>query len=149
MWANFIASHPKFKEAELPEAFYFHDNEKDADRLASLVVNGKKRASSGLYVWYEEANADLPMIGTKSIVTDFDGTARAIIEIKKVDTIPFNKISGTYAEMDMGTSIAPLQKWKKAHWTFFKGALEQSGAQASEEMLVVCETFEKIWPKDE
>ena len=147
MWDNYTKSNPEFKKDELPESFYFHNNEADANRLAELIVNGKKKAGSNLYFWYEEANADLPKIGTKSIVTDFDGKARAIIEIKKVDTIPFNQISKDYAELDMGTNIEPLKKWKKAHWDFFANAIQQSGEEPTEEMLIVCEWFETIWPK--
>ncbi len=145
MWNSFTASNPEFKDNELPESWYFHTNKEDADRLAELTLKGIKKASSGLYSWYEEANADLPKIGTKHIITDFDGKARAIIEIKKVDTIPFNQISKAYAEMDMGTNIEPLKKWKKAHWDFFASTMQESGEQPTEDMLIVCERFETIW----
>ena len=145
MWNNFTESNPEFKKGELPESYYFHDNEKDANRLAELILNGKKKAGSGLYFLYEQANADLPKNGTKSIVTDFDGKARMIIEITKIDTIPFNQISEDYAELDMGTKIEPLKKWKKAHWGFFATVMEESGEKPTEEMLVVCEWFEIIW----
>lgn len=147
IWNNFTKSNPQFKKDELPDSDFFHNNENDANRLAELIVNGKKKASSGLYIWYKETNADLPKIGTKLIVTDFDGKAQAIIETKKVDTIPFNKISIDYAELDMGTDIEPLEKWKKAHWEFFANAIEQSGQIPTEEMLIVCEWFETIWTK--
>ncbi|WP_233267588.1 ASCH domain-containing protein [Algibacter sp. L1A34] len=127
MWNDFTESNPEFKTGEQPDSDYFHNNETDANRLAELIVNGKKQASSNLYYFYEKANVDLPKIGAKSIVTDFDGKARAIIEIKKVDTIPFNKISKDYAELDMGTDIEPLKKWRKAHWDFFTSAMEENG----------------------
>ena len=148
MWNNFTASHPEFKKDEQPESWFFHNNKDDANRLAELVLSGKKRAGSGLYAWYKEANADLPKIGTKHIITDFEGKAKAIIEIKKVDTIPFHQISKDYAEMDMGTSIEPLKKWKKAHWDFFAKTMEENGEKPSEEMLIVCERFETIWPEN-
>ncbi len=147
MWKNFTESNPEFKDSTMPESWYFHNNEKDANRLGALVASGKKKAGSGLYFWYEEANADLPTVGTKHIITDFDGKAKAIIEIIKVDTIPFNQISKAYAELDMGTDIESLEKWKKAHWDFFANTMEESGSKPTEEMLVVCEIFEKIWPK--
>ena len=147
MWNNYIEKNPEFKKDELPDSHPFHNNEYDAKRLADLIVSGKKKAGSNLYFWYKEANADLPKIGTKSIVTDFDGKARTIIEIKKVDTIPFNQISEDYAKLDMGTDIEPLKKWKKAHWEFFQSALKQSEEKPTEEMLIVCEWFETIWPK--
>ncbi|MBU3027625.1 ASCH domain-containing protein [Zobellia galactanivorans] len=146
MWERFTTSYPEFKEEEQPESWFFHDNEEDANRLAELVVQGKKQAGSGLYSWYKEAKANLPSVGTKHIITDFDGTARAIIETKKVDTIPFNQISEAYAALDMGTTNEALQKWKKAHWDFFASTMKESEKQATEDMLVVCEYFETLWP---
>ena len=147
MWNDFTEANPEFKNDPSPDADYFHNNEEDANRLAKLIRNGKKMAGSNLYFFYEQANADLPEIGTKSIVTDFDGTARAIIQITKVDTIPFNQISREYAEMDMGTNSEALKKWKKAHWDFFAPAMKENGVEPSEDMLIVCEWFETIWPE--
>lgn len=145
IWGDYVSSNPLAKNDTIPESWFFHNNKYDADRLATLVVEGKKKASSGLYLWYKEANADLPKVGTKSIVTDFDGKARAIIESSKVDTVPFHSISKDYAQMDMGTTTEPLKKWKKAHWSFFKSAMKESGGQPTEEMLIVCEEFKTIW----
>ncbi|MGB5419759.1 ASCH domain-containing protein [Algibacter sp.] len=145
MWNCFTASNPEYKTNELPDSDFFHNNEADANRLAKLIINGEKKASSGLYAWYKAANADLPKTGKLLIVTDFHGKAQAIIKTKKVDTIPFNKISSAYAALDMGTNIEPLEKWKKAHWVFFASAMEQNGEQPTKNMLIVCENFETIW----
>ena len=145
MWDNFTKFNPKYNGDPIPESWYFHNNQKDANRLAELTLKGKKKASSGLYSWYKEADADLPVVGTKHIITNFDGKAQAIIEIKKVDTIPFNLISATYAELDMGTHVEPLKKWKKAHWDFFQQVLEQDGKKPTIDMSIVCERFEVIW----
>ena len=147
MWNDFTESNPEFKNDEIPESDFFHNNEKDANRLAELTLTGKKRATSGLYSLYEQYKADLPSVGTKQIVTDFNGNAKAIIENVSVDTIPFNKISKEYAELDMGTDIEPLEKWKKAHWEFFEIFLEESGKKPTEEMLIVAVEFKRIWPK--
>ena len=148
MWNEFTDSNPQFKNDGIPESDFFHNNEADANRLAELTLTGKKRASSGLYSLYERYNADLPAVGTKQIVTDFNGNAKAIIENLSVDTIPFNKISKEYAELDIGTDIEPLEKWKKAHWKFFENILKESGEKPTEEMLIVAVEFKKIWPKN-
>lgn len=146
MWTSFKKAHPEAQE-EQPESYFFHDNKEDADRLAKLILDGKKKAGSGLYMWYKEAKAPLPEVGTKIIVTNFEGIPLAIIETTKVDTIPFNKVSSSYAQMDMGTEIDALNKWKKAHWDFFANAMEESGEQPTETMLIVCERFKTIWPE--
>lgn len=147
MWQDYIASNPKFEGQEIPESDFFHNNRADANRLAELTLNGKKKASSGLYRLYKHYQVALPKVGTKQIVTDFDGKAVAIIENKRVDTIPFHQISEAYAALDMGTDVEPLEKWKKAHWDFFENFLNESGGKATEEMLIVCVTFETIWPE--
>lgn len=94
---------------------------------------------------YQQYEVDLPKVGTKQIITDFDGKARVIIENRSVDTIPFNKISAEYAELDMGTDIEPLEKWKKAHWDFFESFLKESGEKPTKEMLIVYVRFDTIW----
>ncbi len=148
MWGDFTASYPEFKNNAMPESWYFHDNEKDANRLANLTVNGKKTATtSGLYSWYVDADTDLPKIGVKHIITDFKGKAQAIIEIIQVDTIPFNQLSDEFAAKDMGTSREPLKKWKKAHWDFFTSVMQENDGEPSQEMLIVFEQFRKIWPQ--
>ena len=145
MWNNYIASHPESKDMGMPESDFFHNNKEDANRLAKLTLNGQKKASSGLYSLYKQYEVDLPKVGTKQIITDFDGKAQVIIENISVDTIPFNKISEEYAELDMGTEIEPLKKWKKAHWEFFESFLKESGQKPTEEMLIVCVRFDTIW----
>ncbi|MFT6994716.1 MAG: hypothetical protein ACJA1P_001454 [Maribacter sp.] len=147
MWNNYVASNQEFKDEETPESEFFHNNREDANRLTELTLNGKKKAFSGLLCLYKQYKVDLPKVGTKQIITDFDGKAKAIIENISVDTIPFNKISKAYAELDMGTTIAPLKKWKKAHWDFFENFLKESGTHPTEEMLIVCVRFETIWPE--
>lgn len=145
MWNNYIKSNPEFKEEKTPESDFFHNNKEDANRLAELTLNGKKKASSGLLSLYKQYNVNLPKVGTKQIITDFDGKAKVIIENVSVDTVPFNKISKDYAELDIGNDIEPLQKWKKAHWDFFESFLEESGGKPTEEMLIVCVRFKTIW----
>ena len=148
MWNDYIASNPEFKNSEIPETEFFHNTKEDANRLAELTLNGKKKATSSLFSLYKQYGVDLPKVGAKQIITDFDGKAKAIIENVSVDTIPFNKVSKEYAELDMGTGIEPLEKWKKAHWDFFESFLAESGEQPTEEMLMVCVKFKTIWPEN-
>lgn len=149
MWNDFTEAHPEYQNEGIPESDFFHDNEADAQRLAELTLMGKKSAWSGLYRLYQLYQVDLPTVGTKQIVTDFKGKAKAIIENVRVDTLPFHKISREYAEMDMGTDVEALEKWKKAHWAFFENFLKESGDQPTEEMLIVTVEFKKIWPNND
>ena len=84
-------------------------------------------------------------VGTLNIITDYNGKAKAIIKTQKVDTIPFNQVSENYAELDMATKDNALAKWKKAYWGFFSSELKKQDNLPTEDMLIVCETFEKVW----
>jgi len=146
IWNDYTESNPRINKEELPESWFFHDNKEDADRLAALTVNGKKTATtSGLYKWYVDAEADLPQIGTNHIITDFDGKAKAVIEITNVDTIPFNQLSESLAAFDMGTDKEALNKWREAHWSYFESVMKESGEEPSEDMLIVFERFKTVW----
>ena len=48
MWNSFTESNPEYKDSEMPESWYFHNNEEDANRLAELVAKGKKKAVDAL-----------------------------------------------------------------------------------------------------
>lgn len=148
MWKNYTEANPEFRDQQMPMSDYFHDNKEDADRLAELALNGKKKASSSLYFLYEQYGVDLPEVGKKQIVTDFDGKAQAIIETSRVDTIAFNKISKNYAQLDMGTDIEPLKKWKEEHLNFFKTVVPEREQKETDKMLIVCEVFDVIWTKN-
>ncbi|HEA22378.1 hypothetical protein LCGC14_0736810 [marine sediment metagenome] len=147
MWKDYIESNPENKDEDIPESDYFHNNREDANRLALLTLSGKKKASSGLYSLYKQYNVDLPKVGKKQIVTDFDGKAQAIIENTSVDTIPFNEVSKEYAELDMGIEVEPLEKWKKEHWIFFESFLKENGEKPTQQMQIVCVKFKTIWPE--
>lgn len=147
LWAEYIQAHPEYSDDPMPEVEFFHNNKSDANRLGQLVLKGKKSASSSVYALYKKYNMDLPKIGKRQIVTDFDGNALAIITTIGVDTIPFNKISADYAALDMGTNKEPLEKWKKAHWIFFDSFLSEIDEKATEDMRIVCERFKTVWPE--
>ena len=148
IWDSYTGANPELGNIEMPDYWHFHNNREDANRLAELILTGKKRAMSEPYSWYENGDMEMDKIGAKHIIIDFDGKAQAIIEITSIDTIPFNQISKDFAALDMGTDIEPLKKWKKAHWDFFSTVMKQDGKKPTEEMLVVCEWFETIWTKN-
>jgi uncharacterized protein YhfF len=74
------------------KSWYFCDNEKDANKLADLVVAGIKRGTAGLLDLYLLDNEDIPKLGEYSIVTNWDGIAKCVIKTKKIHSLPFNEV---------------------------------------------------------
>ena len=61
------------------EAWYFCDNEADANELAELVKDGRKRATAGALWSYEHEQEPLPKVGDYSIILNWAGEAQRII----------------------------------------------------------------------
>jgi len=143
LWEYYIRSNPKFKNAPIPESYYFCDNEKDANECLQWVVEGVKRATTTSMWWFETNKHPLPQIGDLYIVTDWEGIAKAIIQILKIDQTPFNKITAEYAEIE-GEGDKSLAYWNKVHWDYYTREMNEKGETPTEDMLLVCEQFKTV-----
>ena len=143
LWDYFILSNPKFKNTPIPESYYFCDNEKDANECIQWVVEGVKRATTTSMWWFETNNHPLPKIGDLYIVTDWEGIAKAIIQVLKIEQTSFNEITPEYAEIE-GEGDKSLAYWNKVHWDYYTREMNEKGQQPTEDMLLICEQFKTV-----
>jgi len=125
--------------------WHFCDNKKDADELADLVLRGEKRATASLHSLYELDKELVPKPGDISIVTDFEGRARCVIKTTAVTITPFNRVPESFALRE-GEGDKSLWYWREAHRRAFSRELEALGLSFSEDLLVVCEEFDMVFP---
>lgn len=112
----------------------FGDNNRMADQLAALVVQGIKTASCSAY----NPGQTLSNVGERVIIEDSAGQAICIIEVAEVSVIPFNQVSAGFA-YDEGEGDRTLESWRKGHQRFF----ERNGG-FTPDMLLVCERFRVV-----
>lgn len=148
LWNSFLESHPENKIKELPESFYFCDNEKDANECADLVVKGIKQATATSLWWFEKNNELQPKVGDQYVITDWDGNAKAVIETTKIEQVAYNKVKAEFAEIE-GEGDKSLEYWKAVHEAYYKREMEPNGDSFSEEMIIVCEYFKTIFTNSE
>ena len=125
-------------------AWYFCDNEKDANELAALVKAGRKRATAGAVWTYEHEQESLPKIGDYTVITNWQGAAQCIICVTSVNIIPFNEVTAEFARTE-DEGDGSLAYWRKVHWDFFSRELASIGKQPDETMPVVCEEFKVVY----
>ncbi len=142
-WSDFINSHPTYAKREVTEIYHFCYEKRDADALAELVKNGIKTATSSLHILYEEEGETLPQVGEISIITDYDGCAKAIIETTLVELVRFSDVSADFAYRE-GEGDRSLDYWQRVHREFFTAELRELGIDFDENMLVVLEQFKVI-----
>lgn len=104
-----------------PPAFALGDTKEMANKLAALVVEGKKTATSSWQASYELAGEELPRVGELGIVCDGEGLPQALVRITKVELIPFQEIGSDVAQAE---GEGDLSSWVEAHRDFFMRELK-------------------------
>lgn len=128
------------------EAWHFCMDEKNANELAVLVKSGIKCATTSLYYSYQLEGEALPEIGQHNIILNWDGIAQCIIKTVDIEVIPFKEVSENFAQIE-GEGDGSLDYWKKVHKIAFENELASTKKKFSEDMLVVCEIFDLVYPK--
>ncbi len=116
-----------------------------ADEHADLVVRGIKRAHATLKRDFEKELDPLPQIGDHLVVLDGAGTPRAIVRTTHVELRYFNQIDDEFA-FDAGEGDLTLRWWLTAHRQDFAERGEREGFEVHEQIELVLEWFEMVWP---
>ncbi|GAB1420857.1 ASCH domain-containing protein [Anaerolineales bacterium] len=127
------------------EAWAFGDTKRMANVLGLLVRDGPKRATTASLWACEVENFPLPEVGDLSIVLDGQGDPLCIIECREILIKPFNEVDAEFA-FDEGEGDRSLAYWQEAHRDFFMRSLPVLGLEFAEDMPVVCERFELLYP---
>jgi uncharacterized protein YhfF/GNAT superfamily N-acetyltransferase len=145
-WRRFCAQ-VRLPPAAGYQAWYFGDTPELAHELVELVLRGPKRATAGL----SEVNDGLPQVkpvaGGYSVLTEHDGTPRAVIRTTQLDRRPFHEVDAAFA-WDEGEGDRTLADWMDGHRRFFTRELAAVGRAFDERMLVDLERFELLYPFD-
>ena len=114
------------------------------DKLAHLVVEGKKRATSSALPVYETEGEDVPKAGDISIILYSDDSAACIIKTTAVTILPYDEVTEKMAALE-GEGDLSLEYWREVHLEFFTDEMESAGLSFNEKMPVVFEEFEVIY----
>ncbi len=117
----------------------------DPDGLAALVRAGVKTATSSAFPLYQLEGGPLPKTGGYSVILDSREEAVCVIRTTKVYTVPFRAVSPDHARKE-GEGDMSLAHWRAVHRRFFARELAGAGLVFDEDMPVVCEEFEVVYP---
>ena len=116
----------------------------DADKLAALVLEGKKTATASVYDLYEYDGERLPKAGEYSVVLDSKDRAVCIIRDTEVTVVPFKDVDEDHAFRE-GEEDRSLERWREVHRKLFTEWLAEAGMTFSEDTKVVLEKFETVF----
>ena len=145
MWEQYCKGNPECCGLEYDAWSYGTEN---ADELAALTLYGLKTATSSAFPMYIYKNIDLPKAGEYSIILDTEENAVCVIRTEEVNIIPYHQVESFHAFRE-GEGDRSLNYWRVEHQRYFTEELEQVGQVCTEDMLVVCETFQVVYPMEE
>lgn len=125
-------------------AWHFDLTEKGANELVDLVLRGMKRATTSALWVYEHEHEPIPAAGDYSVITDWEGIAKCIIQTTGITIVPFNEVTAEMAAKE-GEGDLSLSYWQKGHALFFRAECRAIGAEFIETIPVVFEEFEVVY----
>ena len=92
-WNAFLLEKGKDDDTQYIDCFHFELTEKWANELLRLVLLGQKQATSSSLLAYKISGDRIPQICDYSIVTDWDGNPKCVIETTNITILPFKDIT--------------------------------------------------------
>ncbi|HCW2669431.1 ASCH domain-containing protein [Enterococcus faecalis] len=130
-----------------PPAWMFGDGSKSlGNKLAKLVLSGKKTGTCAAKESYVVEKEDIPRIGQHAIVLDGAGIPVAIIKYTKIEEIPMNQVKEEFA-ISEGEGDLTYEYWYKEHEKFFINEFSNYGLTYTPEIILICQNFEVVFPK--
>lgn len=144
-WKEFLLETGRDPKTSYLESFRFCLDEKSANELLELVLSGKKRSTASSLLSYEKEGSRPPKVGDFSIVTDWDGVPRCVIETTAVNVYKFRDITFEICKREGEDEC--LETWREGHRRYFLEDGNDLGYEFSEDMQVVFEDFEVVFSK--
>ena len=141
MWKEYQKQDPPVTKYQ---AWAFCDGGEVGDRLANLVLEGKKTATASALIGYQAENDPLPQVGDYSVVLYDNNQAACVIQTLKVSLVPFNEVSKEHAYKE-GEGDRTLDYWRKVHKIAFTPDYDAAGKNFDEKGIIVLEEFKVVF----
>lgn len=138
-WANFL------EETKIPNQSYtswhFELNEKLANELLELVLEGKKRATAPSI--FDFVHEPMPKVGDYSIITNWSGEPKCIIQTTSVQILPFKDVTFDLAKLEGEDDH--LDSWREGHIRYYTQVCKEANEEFTWDMPVVFEQFKVVY----
>ena len=116
---------------KISHSWNFGDNIELTKKLATLVLSGKKIATTSLYY----PGKKIPKAGELGEIIDSNNKQVCVIEYTKVEAKPFLEVNMDFIKKE-GEGDESVNEWRKKHRKFFN--------TKEDSIKVVCEEFKVI-----
>jgi uncharacterized protein YhfF len=145
-WRDFCLENSEVDENTPYQVWFFGNSQEMSVKLANYVIYGSKRATASLVKVNELIPENAPIEDGYSVVTDFEGNPKCVLQTTEIREIPFLEVDFQFAK-DEGEGDENIEDWRKGHRDYFTKECKDLGFEFDETMLVCCERFRLLYPK--
>jgi uncharacterized protein YhfF len=117
-----------------------------SDVIVPLILSRAKTGTFALESEFERAPSEAPRVGDNYVVTHFGGDPVLLYRLTEVERVPFSDISHAHVQVE-GPNARTVPVWREIHWAYWGGILRAQGREPSEDMPVLFQRFEVIFPE--
>jgi uncharacterized protein YhfF len=117
-----------------------------SDAIVPLILAREKTGTFALESEFEGTPNDAPKVGDFYVVTHFDGDPALLYRVTEIERVPFAEISHAHVQVE-GPNARTVPVWRKIHWAYWGGILRAQGREPREDMPVLFQRFEVIFPE--
>jgi uncharacterized protein YhfF len=121
------------------------NTQQTVDSILALVLKGQKHGTFGLKWLHDRDPALSPVLGGMAIMVDMDGTPHAIIKTTQATPVAYKDITEDHLSIE-GPGARQLSRWQEIHWPYWQTLLAPHNLEPSEDMLVMVEHFDLVYP---
>jgi uncharacterized protein YhfF/enamine deaminase RidA (YjgF/YER057c/UK114 family) len=150
LWIEYLRANPALIAEGVcddVQAWSFGAGKEMADELLALVMAGTKRATASSLEGLLVEGEQVPRRGQHSVILNGDGHARCIIRTGEVTVGALGEVTSAFARRE-GEGDGSREYWLEGHRRFFGAEHRQLGLPFSDEIPVVFEEFEIVWPPE-
>lgn len=142
-WHRFLQHTNRDAKTVCFDCFHFDCTEESANALLQLVLDGTKTATASSLDSFARSGLALPQVGDLSIVTDWEGVPRCVIQTTCITQLPFRDMTFEICKREGEDDC--LASWREGHIRFFTREGELQGYAFTWDMTVVFEDFEVVY----
>ncbi|MEQ8735421.1 MAG: ASCH domain-containing protein [Rhodospirillaceae bacterium] len=116
------------------------------DSILSLVLDGEKCGTFGLKWLHERQPETAPVLNGYAVLVNMDEAPKAIIKTTKITPVAYKDITEEHLVIE-GPGARALDRWRDIHWPYWQELLKPYDLQPTQEMLVMVEHFDLVFPK--
>ena len=142
MWNRFTM---KSGVQDTYQAWAFCGGGEIGDRLAELVLQGIKTATSSALIAFRTEKEPLSKAGDYSVILFDNGETACVIQTHTVTLVPFDQVSSRHAYLE-GEGDRSLEYWRQVHEEAFTPDYQAAGLPFDRKGVCVLEEVQLVFP---